>query len=287
MQNDSFSAGKAFQDVLQTVHRLRAPGGCPWDQKQTHQSLRPYLIEETYEVIDALDQVKTAETLRENETLKKNLIEELGDVFLQILLHSEIASETNLFTIQDVFEALNKKLIHRHPHVFGSAHVSDSEGVEKQWEILKKAEKKNSEGLTEETPLLLSSIPKSLPPLPRTLKIIEKVSKVGFQWNEVSGALEKMEEEVQEFKDEILNPNGKNFMKIEDELGDVLFSASNVAHLLKLDPEAALRRCLQKFENRFNHVERSLRLAGKTWEETNLKEMDTFWNEAKKLERSR
>jgi tetrapyrrole methylase family protein / MazG family protein len=283
----------SFESLVKVVHRLRAPGpgGCPWDQKQTHQSLRPYFVEETYETLECLDEVDSPTKLGESPKLRDHLVEELGDVLLQILLHSEIASESGAFSIVDVVDGLEKKLIRRHPHVFGEVKIEDEKAVLKQWDELKAKEKsdlnraKDPNAPIEADPEfvhLLDSIPKGLPPIPRTLKVIEKVSKVGFQWGEVTGALEKMEEEVREFRVEIEN---KNTSAIEDELGDVLFSTCNVAFLAKADPEAALRRCLRKFESRFRHIETGLHRRGKKISESNLTEMDEFWNEAKKIER--
>lgn len=278
----------AIKELLQTVHRLRAPGGCPWDREQTHATLRPYLIEETYETIEVLDQIKTPSDLK-NPSLKKAFIEEWGDVFLQILLNAEVASENDPeITIEAIAKSLNEKLIRRHPHVFGEVEVKGSGDVVTNWEQIKKSEKQNASGTSaasEPLPLLLSSVTRGLPPLSKAMKIIAKVTKVGFQWPDLKGPVEKLEEEVRELKHELDKGDPKeNLPKIESELGDVLFNICNIAHFLKLDPEAALRSTIKKFESRFNHVETGLRLKGTTLEQSNLKEMDALWDEAKAKE---
>ena len=275
------TAASAFESLLNVVHRLRAPDGCPWDRKQTFQSLRPYLIEEAYETVEVLDQVESAETLRTKPKTRDHLVEELGDVLLQILLHAEIGSETAAFDIVDVVRGLEEKLIRRHPHVFAGGTAEDAAAVVAQWEKIKRAEKglgAPGDGLEH----LLDSVGKGMPPIPRTLKVIDKVSKVGFQWGEVGGALDKMEEEVREFRAEI---EAKDAAGIADELGDVLFSACNVAYLTKTDPEASLRACLRKFEGRFRFIETGLHARGKKLTDSNLSEMDELWNAAKVVER--
>ena len=277
---------KAFADLLKTVHRLRAPGGCPWDREQTHQSLRPFLLEETHETLEVLDQIQSPADLKAPE-LQKAFIEEWGDVLLQILLHAEIASESaSSISMKSISEALNEKMIRRHPHVFGEARADSSDQVLKNWEQIKKTEKaaENSPA-----PGILASVPKGLPALPRTMKIIQKVTKVGFQWPDLNGPTEKLVEEVNELK-EALNHSGTSaddaLKKIESELGDVLFSVCNIAWFLKLDPEAALRSTLRKFESRFQYVENRVRESGRNLEQSSLEEMDGFWNEAKKIERA-
>ena len=275
--------------LLKTVYRLRAPGGCPWDREQTHASLRQYLIEETYETIEVLDQVKTPSDLHQKD-LKAAFIEEWGDVFLQILLNAEVASETDPeITIAAIAKTLNEKLIRRHPHVFGEVKVGDSKEVVENWDQIKKIEKSGKENQNQ-VPSLLDSIPRALPALPRTMKLISKVTKVGFQWPDLKGPVEKLEEEVRELKAELEHLKTKNseevLTKVESELGDVLFNVCNIAHFLKLDPEAALRSTIRKFESRFRHIETRLHEKGSSPEKSTLAEMDAFWDEAKKRERS-
>jgi tetrapyrrole methylase family protein/MazG family protein len=289
----------AIKALLKTIHRLRAPGGCPWDRKQTHQSLRPYLIEETYETIEVLDQIQSSDSLR-NPAIKKAFVEEWGDVLLQILLHAEIASETDsTITIEAIAQQLNDKMIRRHPHVFGETQVDNAEDVVKNWAQIKAAEKTGGTDQTTvspsssdtvvsapSTPSVFDTIPKGMPGFQRTMNVIQKVTKVGFQWPDVKGPLEKLQEEVTELTEEChahpentVTPEEKQ--KIEGELGDVLFSACNIAHFYKLDPETALRNTLRKFESRFRHVETSLAKDGKTPEQATLEEMDRYWEQAK------
>ena len=274
----------AIKALLQTIHRLRAPGGCPWDRKQTHQSLRPYLIEETYETIEVLDQIQSPADFQ-NPTLKKAFIEEWGDVLLQILLHAEIASENDsTISMEAIAQQLNEKMIRRHPHVFGETQVENAEDVVKNWAQIKAVEKAGT--TVPATPSVFDTIPKGMPGFQRTMNVIQKVTKVGFQWPDVKGPLEKLQEEVTELTEEChahpentVTPEEKH--KIESELGDVLFSACNVAHFYKLDPETALRNTLRKFESRFRHVEQGLAKEGKTPEQATLEEMDRYWEQAK------
>lgn len=256
--------------VIQTVHRLRAPGGCAWDREQTHASLTKHLIEETYEVCDAIQH----HTATSDYT---SLKEELGDVLLQILLHSEIAQENGAFSFADVCEGLNEKLIRRHPHVFGTTQVSGTEEILKNWEKLKAAEKENQP----KAESILDSIPKSMPALERTEKLISKVTKVGFQWDSIEGPLSKMEEELAELKEAIQT---KNAADIENELGDVLFCSVNLASVLKIPAEQALRNCLKKFESRFRYLEHAIRRDGKELGKLKLDELDHYWLEAKSIE---
>lgn len=272
----------AIKNLLKTIHRLRAPGGCPWDRKQTHQSLRQYLVEETFETMDVLDQVHSPEDLK-NKEIQKAFIEEWGDVLLQILLHAEIASETDAnITFEAIANQLNEKMIRRHPHVFSDVKVDGAEQVVQNWGQIKAAEK----GGTTPTSVF-DGISKGLPAFPRTMKVIQKVTKVGFQWPDVRGPLDKLQEEVTELTVECRTHPEKSAtdaekQKIEGELGDVLFSACNIAHFYGIDPEAALRNTLRKFESRFRFVETSLEKEGKTPETSTLEEMDKHWELAKK-----
>ena len=292
MKSQDFQGlAEAVQNVVQTVHRLRAPGGCPWDMKQTHQTLRPYVIEEAYEVLDILDRIDSSERLKREPELAASFQEELGDLLMQVLIHSELASETGTLDFASVARALNAKLIHRHPHVFGENAPElkdlDAEGVLQNWEKIKAAEKakKNTEAS------VLDGLPRSLPSLQRTSRLIDKVTRVGFQWPDLGGPLAKLKEELAEFEAEVkalssetLTPDQQADQKknAQSELGDLLFSVCNVAFLLKLDPEDALRGTLSRFESRFRHVERRLREKGKTPQESTLEEMDLYWEEAKK-----
>jgi len=276
---------QAIKDLLKTIHKLRAPGGCPWDREQNHATLRKFLIEETYETLEVLDQIRTPQDLNDTR-LKKAFIEEWGDVLLQILLHAEIASESDPeISFASIAHQLNHKMIRRHPHVFGETKVQSSENVVQNWEQIKQSEK----GAESQPNSVFDGIPAGLPPLPKTLKVIQKVTKVGFQWPDLKGPVEKLEEEVAELKAALshsdLEPE-EYLQKIESEIGDILFSVCNVTSFLKLDPEAALRATLRKFESRFRFIEDRLREKGTCPEKSSLSEMDLYWNEAKKAEQA-
>ncbi len=285
-----------IRHVVETIHRLRAPGGCPWDREQTHHSLRQYLIEEAYETLDVLDQIDSPEKLKD-ERIRGAFREEMGDVLLQILLHSEMAREQGAFDFYDVAQSLAQKMISRHPHVFGDADAKTSEQVLQNWEKLKAAEKAKKQEMS-----VLDGLPKGLPALQKAARTIEKVTRVGFQWPDMQGPLAKAEEELHELKAEVLNYEkllkdlkaaGKKESaeleqareKLADELGDVFFTLANLAHLTKISPEDALRRTLQRFERRFRHVEKRLQEQGRKPEQATLQEMDVFWDEAKRLEK--
>lgn len=279
---------KAFTDLARTVHRLRAPGGCPWDIKQTHASLRPYLIEEAYEAVECIDALADAAATERSEGVQnfqnfQNFKEELGDVLLQVVLHAQLAQESGNFDVADIAQSLDEKLVRRHPHVFGSESVQDSDEVLKNWEKRKADEKKAQTPDGSSPASVLSGLPRALPALQRTARMIEKVTKVGFQWPDLQGPMQKVEEEWNELKAEIKPTiDEKSRSRIESELGDVLFSLCNVAHLLKINPEDALRGTLARFESRFRYVETGLHARGKRPEESTLEEMDQLWNEAKK-----
>ena len=235
--------------MIETVHRLRAPGGCPWDRAQTHQSLRPYLIEEAYEVLDIVDQIHTSEDLKKDK-IRIPFREELGDLLMQVMIHSEMASEVGAFDVTEVAQELNAKLIRRHPHVFGDDKATTADEALLNWEKQKAKEKKDS---------VLAGMPKGLPSLQKASRTIEKVSKVGFQWKDLQGPAEKLEEELGELKQEInafqntQDPAQQEKLKsrISAELGDVLFSLCNIAYFLKISPEDSLREMLDRFETRF------------------------------------
>lgn len=257
------------------VAALRGENGCPWDKAQTHESLRRYLLEETYEVLEALDHLK-----ERGDQGYQDLREELGDLLLQVLLHGEIASQSGKFTVDDLAHALADKLIRRHPHVFGENKLHSSEEVLEVWEKNKQKEKPKES--------VLDGIPPHLPALQRSLKVIEKVSKCGFQWPDLKGPIEKVKEELGEFLEEVEKSQNSTITeshkeRIESELGDLIFCLSNVAHFLKINPEDSLRSMLTRFESRFRHVEKRVKESGKKFQEMQLDELDIFWNEAKKL----
>lgn len=251
-----------IDDLVLLLKVLRGENGCPWDKKQDHQSLKPYLIEECYELIDAIEK-EDAEAM----------VEELGDVLLQVLLHSQIGFEDDEFDLNDVLTVLNKKLIKRHPHVFGDVSVSNEIGAQKSWEATKREEKCIKKYL--ET---LLNIPKAMPSLTRSYKVQEKAALAGFDWDDVTGAMEKVDEELLELKEVYKTTK---IDKIEEEVGDLLFAVVNVARFLKIQPELALKSTIEKFINRFKFMEEIALSLGKNLDIMTLHEMDVLWNEAK------
>ena len=251
------------------MHRLRSPGGCPWDRAQTHQSLRQYLIEEAHEVLDVLDQIGSPEELKK-ERIKGAFREELGDLLMQVLLHSEMAREAGAFDFVEVAATLNDKLIRRHPHVFGDVKVDNADDALGTWERQKAKEKASNPAAS-----VLDGVPKGLPALQKAARVIEKVTKVGFQWGDMHGPLDKVEEELSEMKVEVIalekfiQSHGKDAdasplrKKLEGEIGDLFFTLANVAYLMKINPEDALRGTLQKFDRRFRFVETKLKEIGR------------------------
>ncbi len=254
----------SFEDLVRIMEKLRSPEGCPWDRKQTHESLLPYLLEETYEVVDAVKKGN-------DEELK----EELGDLLLQVVFHSQIAKERGAFDIDDVVDSIAKKLIHRHPHVFeGREDIKTAEDVNREWEKLKEKEGKKKESL-------LDGIPESMPALERAYKLQKRAAKVGFEWENFDGIKEKLIEELSEIEAELKRGDRK---KLEEEVGDLLFMAVNLARFLGIHPEIALRRANEKFERRFRHIEERAKEMGKNPEEMTLDEMEALWQEAKEKE---
>lgn len=251
-----------FEDLLTIMKMLRAPGGCPWDREQTHKSIRQNFIEETYEVIEAID-------TEDRELLK----EELGDVLLQVVFHSEMESEVGSFDINDVCDGICKKLIVRHPHIFADVKADTTDEVLSNWDKIKmqtKSQKTQSDAM--------DSVSKSLPSLMRSEKLQKKAAKVGFDWPDVSGALQKVEEETQELKKAIEDGDKKG---MEEELGDLLFSVVNVSRFLKVDSEEALYHACDKFTNRFRMVEALAKERGIAMESAPLSLLDSLWDEVK------
>jgi MazG family protein len=259
----------SFQRLCEIVAKLRAPGGCPWDREQTHESLLPALIEEAYEVAGAV---------RANDTA--NFREELGDLLLLIVMHAEIASESGRFDTNGVLKEVTEKLIRRHPHVFGSSDARDSGAVLKQWESIKRAEKKHKPGRNagDAGGHYLDDFPLALPALMRAQKTQSKVARVNFDWTELDDVIAKVEEEIQELKQAILEQDRKS---IEDEVGDLLFAVVNLARKCKLDAESALQGATDKFVFRFNRLEDELQSRGKKLGDVDLAEMDKIWNQIK------
>lgn len=251
-----------LEDLLDVMSKLRGENGCPWDKEQTHESLRQYLIEECYEVIEAINK-------KDPDKLK----EELGDVLLQVVFHAKIEEENDTFDIYDVIKGVCKKMILRHPHIFGSVKVKDAAEVLVNWDKIKKAEK----GQKTQTEVL-KDIPKELPALIRSAKVQSKAAKVGFDWDNVDDAMAKIYEELDELKEVY---KSKELAKIIDETGDLLFACVNVARFLNVEPETALTGTIEKFIQRFEYIEKHASGAGKSMEDMTLAEMDKLWNEAK------
>lgn len=249
-----------FEELIRVIKKLRSPHGCPWDRVQTHHSLKPYLIEETYEVLDAIDGGKP-----------EVLMDELGDLLLQVVLHAQIASEKKKFDIYDVVKNITAKMVRRHPHVFAKTKVKDVKDVWRNWEKIKKTEKIQKS--------ILDSIPAALPALYRATKVQKKAARVGFDWPDTRGVLKKIKEEIHEFEEIKAKKNSK---KALDEFGDILFSLVNLARKLDLDAEDALRLSTKKFEKRFKYVEEQVNGSGKEFKDYTLAELDKFWEKSKK-----
>jgi len=251
-----------FDRLVEIMATLRRPGGCPWDREQTHESLKPYLLEECYEALEAVDSGD-----------RQKLCAELGDVLLQVVFHAQVAQEDGGFDIQDVCRRINEKLIHRHPHVFGAVEVADSDEVVANWEKLKLEERESAARVS-----ALDGVPHVLPALKRATAIQKKASKVGFDWPEIDGPLEKVTEEINELQDARRSGDPQ---AIAHELGDILFAVVNVARFLKVDSEDALRLACDRFGRRFRCVERAAAEQKRDIEEMSLEEMDTLWEAAK------
>lgn len=251
-----------LREVMQTL--LDPTIGCLWDKEQTHASLKHYLIEETYEFLEAID---------ENNTSKME--EELGDLLFHIVFHAAVAEKSNTFSLASVTEKIKNKMIRRHPHVFSSATVSSVDDVWTTWDKIKKEEKKEKE----EEGSLLKNIPKNLPALLRAEKLQKRAARVGFDWANIAGVWEKIHEEISEVQASI---EANDINKIKDEIGDTLFSLVNLARKFKIDPEEALQCSNNKFMNRFTYMENELQKQGKTLTDSSLQEMDALWKQAKK-----
>ena len=252
----------------EVMKRLRAPGGCPWDREQTLQTLKPCLLEETYELLEAMDGSDLALH-----------VEELGDVLLQVVFQCAIREEEGLFALNDVAEALTEKLIRRHPHVFGDA-VADSSGqVLRNWEAIKQTEKGKKPDRS-----AIDGVPVAQPALLKAQRTQSKAARVGFDWKDATGATGKIEEELSELKEAVASGNGQ---KVADEMGDLLFSVVNYCRFIDVDAESALEGANQKFSRRFREVERRLREQGKALKECSLEEMDAVWDSIKAEEREK
>ncbi|NIK12701.1 nucleoside triphosphate pyrophosphohydrolase [Alkalibacillus almallahensis] len=250
-----------FTALREVIARLRGPGGCPWDQKQTHESLRPYLIEEAYEVIEAIDQQDD-----------DHLAEELGDVLLQVMLHSQIGEDHGYFTVDDVIQNVTDKMVERHPHVFGDENVDSADDVKRNWEEIKQQGRPKQESV-------LDDVNESLPRLLLAKEIQKKVAKVGFDWKEAQPVVAKVYEELKEFEEAVANETSD---EAELELGDVLFSLVNLARYYRIDPEVALNRTCDKFTQRFQSVEKRVNESNQAITDLSLEELEEYWQEIKR-----
>jgi tetrapyrrole methylase family protein/MazG family protein len=274
MTDSSYNeAGERFRELVELIARLRAPGGCPWDREQTHESLKPMLLEEAYEVLEAIDEGDDGE-----------FVGELGDLLLQVVFHSQIATEENRFTVGEVIERISAKMIRRHPHVFGEDDAQTSNEVLRNWEAIKAAELQ-AKGKSDSDASMLDSVSTSLPGLMEAFQMTTKVSRVDFDWPDVASVIEKLDEEVEELKEAVaIEP--RSHREIADEVGDLLFVAVNVARLLGVDPESALKASNRKFRRRFRYIEDRLREQGRKPADSDHVEMNAFWDEAKMKERA-
>lgn len=250
--------GEKFEKLVDVMKRLR--NECPWDKEQTHDSIKAATLEETHELIEAID-------LKDFDEMRG----ELGDILLHIVFHAQMASETNKFNIDDVIDGITEKLIRRHPHVFGGTKVKDNDEIMYNWEKIKLEEGRDS---------VLQGVPKALPQLHRAFRLQEKASKVGFDWHEKQSVWEKVKEEINEFEDV---SKSDNHAKIEEELGDLLFSIVNYTRFIGINPENALRVTNEKFIKRFSYIEKKLAESGIKIPDSNLEQMDKLWEESKKV----
>lgn len=252
-----------LKNLVDLMATLRGPAGCPWDRKQNVQTLKPFLIEETFEVVDALD-----------EGDPDKIKEELGDLLFQIIFHARIAEEQGQFTISDVIATNIEKMTRRHPHVFGEEKLNTDKEVIENWERIKKREKGH-----EQRKSILEGVPRSMPALTRAHKLQERAARVGFDWSKLEDALPKLDEEIEEFKESLQT---KEAAKIEEELGDVFFTLVNLSRFLDVHPEEALRKTISKFIGRFRYVEECAAAAGRSLDEMTLEEMDKLWEASKR-----
>jgi len=291
-----FTTGKRFEQAVSIMARLRAPGGCPWDREQTFDSIKPYTLEEAYEVLEAIDNRDWNE-----------LAGELGDLLLQVLFYAEMAKEQGWFSIDDVLDRLSRKLIDRHPHVFGDVKAETPADVLRNWEALKAEEKKrrlkSGDGKAANQPepseSVLAGVSSTMPALLEARKLSSRAAHVGFDWPDIAGVLEKLEEEIRELKQylsKLPEPVGEEetrggtvlpgnlLSRLEGELGDVFFVLVNLARFLSLDPESALKKTNRKFRRRFQWMERQLENAGRSPRQASIEELESLWQQAKRQE---
>ncbi len=266
-----------FNDLIALMERLRSPDGCPWDREQTYASLAPMMLEEAYEAFEAVESAR--------EGNPRELAAELGDLLFQIVFYSQVAKESGDFTIDDVTDAVHTKMVRRHPHVFGDATAADTADVLRSWEAIKAEEKKVS-GVETNTSLL-EGVSAKVPALMEAHQLSTKAARVGFDWQNLNDIFEKLKEEIEELQTAIqehaVSSDEANHNLVREEIGDVLFAVTNIARHLKVEPEAALKLTNRKFRKRFKHIEQRLEQQGRGFDSASLDEMETLWQEAKKL----
>jgi MazG family protein len=263
--------GAKFEKLIKIMATLRGPDGCPWDKEQDRHTLKPMLVEETYEVLEAIDNGDW-----------EGLTEELGDLLLHIVFQAQIGKERGEFDVDSVLDQICEKLIRRHPHVFGNETASSPEEVIKNWEAIKADEKaKKLKNRTPEQRSLLEGIPSKLPAIHEAHQISSRAARVGFEWPDIEGVFDKLAEETHELREAMTGPEEKRQSRLEDEIGDILFVIVNLARFLKIDSESALKRANRKFKNRFQYMETELAKAGKNRDGTSLEEMESLWQKAK------
>jgi MazG family protein len=291
------TTGERFERAVAIMERLRAPGGCPWDREQTFDTIKPYTLEETYEVLEAIDNRDWPE-----------LAGELGDLLLQVLFYAEMANEQGSFSIDDVLDRLSTKLVDRHPHVFGDVKADTSDQVKRNWEALKDEERKKKEGATvatDEKRSILAGVSSKMPSLLEAQKISSRAAQIGFDWPDVEGLFDKLDEETQELREHLKEfpppgprPQGRGIAgsgrtviteqlqeKLEEEVGDLFFVLVNIARYLSVDPESALRKTNRKFRRRFQWMEDRLQAAGRSAADASMEELESLWQKAKNHER--
>jgi tetrapyrrole methylase family protein/MazG family protein len=257
------TVGEAFEELVRIMHRLRAPGGCPWDGEQTHDSIKPYLIEEAYEVVEAID-------ARDD----RELCTELGDLLLQILFHSEMAAEDTRFDIRDVIRAISEKMVRRHPHVFADTQVSGADDVVRNWSRIKSAERQSAADSS-----ALAGVPRAMPALLRAQRLGEKAAHAGFDWQDAGGVLAKLREELGELEAAMASGNQAHAAA---ELGDLLFAATSLARHLKLRSEDVAKDAADRFEHRFRHMEAALAAQSRDIHSATPQDLDALWEDAKR-----
>jgi MazG family protein len=268
-----------FEDLVELMQKLRSPDGCPWDREQTYATLAPMLLEEAYEAFEAVEEAR--------EGRPGELRDELGDLLFQIVFYAQVATEQGDFSINDVTSAIHAKMVRRHPHVFGDASAEDTETVLRNWEVMKQEERRAA-GKSGREDSLLDGVSSKAPALMEAHQLSTKAARVGFDWEKLEDIFAKLEEEVGELREAIQthasSNNEADHTRVREELGDLLFAATNIARHLKVEPEAALKLTSRKFRRRFGYIERRLRERGQTFDRTTLHELETLWQEAKDSE---